>query len=114
MPFVIKPSLGYGRRGVLLEATGEADLERSRTAWPDPRYLLQRRITPRLAGAEPLYFRGYHAFGRVWLCWWNCFTDRYRLVTAAEHVEWKLDALETLVRRVAELTGMQFFPAKSR
>lgn len=111
-PFVIKPSLGYGRRGVLLEATGEADLERSRTAWPDPRYLLQRRITPRMVGEEPVYFRVYHAFGRVWLCWWNCFTDRYRLVTDAEHAEWKLDALETLVRRVAELTGMQFFSSE--
>jgi carbamoylphosphate synthase large subunit len=34
IPFVIKPSMGYGRRGVILDAVSEADLARSVAAWP--------------------------------------------------------------------------------
>ena len=50
-PFVIKPAMGYGRRGVILDAARETDLARSVAAWPDGHYPLQRRIhvyeTPR-------------------------------------------------------------------
>ena len=111
-PFVIKPSLGYGRRGLVLEGTGAADLEKSRAEWPDPRHLLQRRVVPRMLGSDPGYFRVYHVFGDLWLCWWNCYTDEYRLVTAAEREEFGLEALEILVCRVAELTGMRFFSSE--
>src|ERR1041385_4396493 len=34
-PFVIKPSLGYGKRGVILDATGVEDLSRSAAGWAD-------------------------------------------------------------------------------
>src|SRR6185312_13574912 len=80
-PFVIKPAMGYGRRGVILDATKEGDLARSLAVWTDSNYLLQRRITACTLNGEPAYFRVFHVFGSVWSCWWNCFTDRYRLVT---------------------------------
>src|ERR1041384_8512724 len=32
-PFVIKPAMGYGRKGLVLDATGEKDLLRSVAAW---------------------------------------------------------------------------------
>jgi len=111
-PFIIKPSLGYGRRGVVLDATSEADLGRSLAAWPDPHYLLQKRIVPRELLGLPAYFRVYFVFGSVWLCWWNCFTDRYRLVTETELKEFALAPLGEIVRRVAALTGMNFFSSE--
>src|SRR5207249_110944 len=46
-PFVIKPAMGYGKRGVILNATGKADLERCVAEWPDANYLLQRLVVPR-------------------------------------------------------------------
>ncbi|MBI4323837.1 MAG: hypothetical protein HY674_01085 [Chloroflexi bacterium] len=111
-PFVIKPSLGYGRRGVILDATDERDLNRSMAGWEDPCYLLQRRIQPRSLNGSPLYFRVYFVFDSVWCCWWNCYTDRYRTVTAAEFEELGLSRLCETVRQVAQLTGMQFFSSE--
>jgi hypothetical protein len=111
-PFVIKPSLGYGRRGVIMDAMAESDLARSLASWPDPNYLLQRRISACLLNGEPAYFRVFYVFGSVWSCWWNCFTDRYRLATPAEIEQWDLRRLEEIVRRMAALTGMRFFSSE--
>lgn len=112
IPFVIKPSLGYGRRGVVLDATDEADLGRSAGAWPDRRYLLQRRITPRVLDGEPAYFRVYFVFGTVWCCWWNCYTDRYRIVRAEETERYGLKPLGEIISRIAAVTGMRFFSSE--
>jgi len=111
-PFVIKPALGYGKRGVILDATSEADLPRSTAQWPEGDLLLQRLITPLQLGGEPAYFRVYFAFGHTWLCWWNCFTDHYRVVRATEEAEFGLGALRELARRLADLTGMRFFSSE--
>jgi hypothetical protein len=111
-PFVIKPCMGYGRNGVLLDATSEKDLVRSVEAWPNPHYLLQRRMVPRALGADPAYFRVYYVFKAIWCCWWNCYTDRYRVVNAVEMEKFQLARLPELVRRIAELTGMNFFSSE--
>ncbi len=108
-PFVIKPAMGYGRKGLVMDATSEADLARSTFAWPDRHYLFQRLIAPRERVGAPVYFRVYFVFGSVWLSWWNCYTDQYRLVTEAERVELGLDPLEGIARQIAALTGMTFF-----
>lgn len=111
-PFVIKPSHGYGRRGVILDATDESHLSRSVTAWPNPSYLLQNKIVPRNLPGGPAYWRVFYVFGTVWICWWNCFTDQYRLATPAEWIEFRLQELERLIRRVAELSQMNFFSSE--
>jgi len=111
-PFVIKPAMGYGRRGVVMDATSERDLARSVAAWPDRHYLLQCRIVPRVSNAEPVYFRMFYVFGSVWCCWWNCFTDRYRLPTPAEEEQLTLSPLRDIVHRLAALSGMKFFSSE--
>lgn len=109
VPFVIKPAMGYGRQGLVLDAQSEADLERSIAAWPDGEYLLQRRVVPRDVAGTPLYFRAFYVFGHIWICWWNCYTDHYRVVRTDEYREHGLGEVEELVRRIAGLTGMTFF-----
>lgn len=111
-PFVVKPGMGYGRRGVVLDATSEADVARSVGQWSDRHYLLQKRIVPRVNGTEPVYFRVYHVFGEIWICWWNCHNDNYRVMTPEEETVYGAEALRELVRRVAKLTGMQFFSSE--
>jgi hypothetical protein len=111
-PFVIKPSMGYGRQGVILDAVGESDLERSAAAWPDGHYLLQRREQVTELEGRPAYFRVFYVFGSVWCCWWNCHTDGYRQVAPEEEHRHGLGVLRELVRRVAELTGMRFFSSE--
>ena len=111
-PFVIKPGMGYGRRGLVLDASSEADLSRSVAAWPDARYLFQRKIVPAQHDGAPLYWRAYFVFDRVWLCWWNCFTDQYRRVSAEERVRFDLHKVEEITRQIAALTGMIFFSSE--
>lgn len=108
-PFVIKPNMGYGRRGVILDARTEADVVRCQAAWPKGNYLLQRRIVPREYDGRLAYFRIFYVFGSVWSCWWNCDTHQYRLTTSADASAIPLGALEDIARRIAALTGMQFF-----
>lgn len=108
-PFVIKPSLGYGRKGVILDATSEKDLTRSLAAFGNPHYLLQRKITPHQLNGEPAYFRVYYVFGSIWLCWWNCFTDQYRMVSQQELENFQLAPLREIVGRIAAVSGMKFF-----
>jgi hypothetical protein len=111
-PFVIKPAMGYGRRGLVMDATNESDLERSMSAWPDENYLFQRRIHPAERDGAPVYFRVFFVFGSVWISWWNCYTDLYRLVTAEERTALRLERLEKIVRRIAALTNMNFFSSE--
>ncbi|MBI5383691.1 MAG: hypothetical protein HZA90_03290 [Verrucomicrobia bacterium] len=108
-PFVIKPSLGYGRKGVVLKATSEADLVRSALAWPSDAYLLQRLIVPRDLRGEPAYWRVFYVFGSIWICWWNCHTDRYRSLAAGDLTVEESARLEDIARRIASTTGMKFF-----
>ncbi len=111
-PFVIKPNMGYGRRGVVLDATSEADLWRSVVAWDNSHYLLQRKITPRRLAGRPAYFRVYYVFGDVWICWWDCHTDEYRQPLPGELDDPTAAALDATVRKIAGLTGMSFFSSE--
>lgn len=111
-PFVVKPSHGYGRRGVVLDATDERDLARSISAWPNPAYLVQQKIVPRHVGEHPAYWRVFYVYGQVWVCWWNCFTDCYREPIETEKEAHRLQRLEEIARKIAALTGMQFFSSE--
>ena len=111
-PFVIKPARGYGRKGVILDATSELDLKRSMAAWPDEKYLIQRKIVPRDLAGRPAYWRLFHAFGLLWWCWWDCFTDRYSEVTAQEIEKFGLQIMGQEMLRLASLTGMNFFSSE--
>ena len=114
-PFVIKPSMGYGRKGVIMDATVARlrdDLAKSAAAWPDSRYLIQRRIVPRQLNGTPAYFRVFFAFGSIWYTWWNCYTDHYRIVAPQEAIDFGLKPLEEITRQIAALTGMKFFSSE--
>ena len=111
-PFVIKPSMGYGKRGLVMDATNEKDIGRSIAAWPDEKYLFQRKIIPRQQPNGPAYFRIYYIFGSVFKVWWNCFTDHYQVISPGEVPEPALAELEATSRRIASLTGMNFFSSE--
>jgi len=111
-PFVIKPGMGYGKRGLVMDANGPKDMERSMAAWPDPNYLFQRKIIPKAGERGPLYFRVYYIFGSVFKVWWNCFNDNYRMIAPGEVSEAALAELESISRRIATLTEMNFFSSE--
>ncbi len=108
-PFVIKPSMGYGRRGVVMDATSESELASSVAGWPDGNYLFQRRISPRDLEGSPAYFRVYYVFGSTWCAWWNPRQRQLSLVTAEEMTHFSLAPLCETIQKIATLTGMSFF-----
>lgn len=110
--FVIKPAMGYGKRGVLLEASGPVDIARSQREWPDAHYLLQERIVPRDLDGRPAYFRVFFVFGSIWFAWWNCYTDQYGSMTKFEMEKYLLHPLGEIVCRLAALTRMNFFSSE--
>ena len=87
-------------------------MARSMSMWPDDNYLFQRKIVPRDHPNGPAYFRVYYIFGSVFRVWWNCFTDYYRMIAPAEASETGLGELESISRRIASLTGMNFFSSE--
>ena len=109
--FVIKPSTGYGRRGVVMDACRREDLLRSMKEWPGSHYLLQRKILPRQHQGRPVYFRAFFVFGKIWVCQWNCFTDAYQKGLLSEDPELGAyhERIVALVSRLAGLCGMHFF-----
>ena len=66
-------------------------------------------LAPREVAGRPVYFRVFFVFGDVWVTWWNCYTDHYRMVSPDEWKEFELEQVEELARRIAALTGMTFF-----
>lgn len=111
-PFVIKPARGYGRKGVILDASGGEDLSRSMAAWKDEKYLFQKKIVPRDMDGRPAYWRLYFVFGSIWWCWWNCYTDRYSEVSPDEIERFGLEPLSEGMRKLSALTGMNFFSSE--
>ena len=105
----IAKRIGAKATFIQADATSEADLVRSAAVWKDPRYLLQERVVPRTIDGHPAYFRLFYAFGSVWFCWWNCYTDRYSVLTPEESQRHGLEGLKKLVCQLAQLTEMQFF-----
>jgi hypothetical protein len=95
-----------------MDATSEQDVQRSISSFKDHHYLLQKRIVPRELNGAPAYFRVFYVFGSIWCVWWNCFTDRYRVVTAQEATQFELKPLEEIVRQIAAMTGMTFFSSE--
>lgn len=110
--FVIKPAMGYGRKGLVMDATSEQDIQRSMAGFANDYYLFQKNIVPRSLNGGPAYFRVFYVFGSIWCLWWNCFTDQYRVVTPHEANEFELKPLEETVRQIAALTGMTFFSSE--
>lgn len=112
LPFVVKPARGYGRRGVILDAHDEKDLHLSMHAWPDEKYLLQKKVIPRDLEGRPAYWRLFHVFGSLWWCWWDPFTDRYTEVTPQQIADLNLQPMEFGMQKIAALTGMNFFSSE--
>jgi hypothetical protein len=81
-------------------------------AWPDEKYLLQRKIIPRDVEGRPAYWRLFYAFGSLWWCWWDCFTDRYAEVTPEEIDRLNLHPMGQGMHKIAALTGMNFFSSE--
>ena len=110
IPFSIKPDLGGGGWGVVVDARGWDDVLEARQRLPEEDLILQQFVEPTNLGGRRAWFRILYACGLVAPCWWD---DRTRLygpaVTPDERRQWGLDPLWEIVATAARIAGLALF-----
>lgn len=111
-PFVVKPAYGAGGHGVLLDVSTVAEVQDARrTRWRE-RYLLQQRIVPRRLDGRRAWLRVFCVHGQVLPCWWDDISHEYTPLTTTEEYHWGLGALRSIVLKIRQLTGLDFFTSE--
>lgn len=112
-PFIIKPANTTGGGiGVVTGAETLADVLRARTQFDEDKYLLQERIDPREINGRRCWFRCFYVYGKVFLAWWDDRTHIYDLVSSDEEHFYKLRSLRTIMRAIANVSGLNFFSSE--
>jgi len=111
LPFIIKPALGYGQKGVKIvdKKYNLKDIAQARKFNKGDNFLLQEFIEPLEIEEEPAWFRVYSIFGEIIPCWWNPHTRDYRQVTMKEADKYKLFPLARIASEIARITRIDWF-----
>jgi hypothetical protein len=109
-PFIIKPcNTTGGGIGVVTGAETLKEVLEERSINSDDKYILQQKIYPSLMDGKRGWFRCFWAFGNPIAVWWNDLTHIYNELTAEEMKTYKLEKLMVITKRIAMLTGLDFF-----
>ena len=109
--FVVKPALGYGKRGVKIttyEMMHEAVAEARKVNMGDI-ILAQEFIDPIEIEGKPAWFRLFSTFGEITPCWWNPNAPSYSKVTPREVYEYKLLPMVKITAEIARITRIDWF-----
>jgi hypothetical protein len=111
LPFIVKPALGYGQRGVKVIKSWMSlkEVTEARLFDPGDNFLLQEFITPRKLEGTPAWFRVFSLFGETMICWWNTETGVYRQVTLKEFEHYRLSPLARTASEISSITGIEWF-----
>lgn len=107
--FAIKPAMGGGGQGVVLEATCLEQVSAARRQFPRDKYLLQAHVDPARIDDRPAWFRVLYCAGQVYPCWWPPQTRIYTPVTAAEEARLGLAPLRTITTQIAGVCRLHLF-----
>lgn len=108
-PFAIKPAVGGGGWGVVLEATSLEQVLKARQEYPHEKVLLQSHIEPVSLDDRPAWFRVLVCDGAVYPCWWDTKTHVYARLTAGESARFGLRGLREVARRIAQVCRLHLF-----
>jgi hypothetical protein len=114
IPFVIKPALGYGQKGVKIinNVYSLKEIADARTFNPGDNFLIQEFIVPQDLAGTPAWFRVFYIFGETALCWWNPETGIYRQVSLREFDQFKLTPLVRITSEIASITEIEWFSSE--
>jgi len=107
--FAIKPALGGGGWGVVLEATSIDQVYAARQEYPQEKLLLQAHVEPASLDGRPAWFRVLVCNGAVYTCWWDTRTHIYGRVTAEENFRFGLRFLREIPARIAQFCQLELF-----
>lgn len=75
--FAVKPALGGGGEGVVVEISTLEQAQSARREFPDQQYLLQEHVTPKIVDGLPAWFRVIYCLGEVFVNFWDTTTHVY-------------------------------------
>lgn len=107
--FVVKPAVGGGGEGVVLNASTVDDIQRARLEFPDQKYLVQEHIEARLLEGRRAWFRVFYVGGECIPCWWNPSTHAYAVLTPDEEQRFDLAPLRRITEHIARICRLDWF-----
>ncbi len=109
-PFIIKPANTTGGGiGVVTGAESLKEVIDERVTNTHDKYIIQEKVYPIQLDGKRSWFRCYWAFGRTIPTWWDDQTHLYHVMTQQDIDEFELRELKTITRKIAKLTGLDFF-----
>ncbi|MFH1798425.1 MAG: hypothetical protein ABH844_03660 [Candidatus Omnitrophota bacterium] len=109
-PFIIKPGCGWGHRGVVYNAKGTMrEIAKARDFDRGDNFLLQEKIIPVDLDGKRAWFRVFHVFDTIILCWWDDRVSHYEHVTVEEFHKHKLSPFVEIIAKIGKLTRMTWF-----
>jgi hypothetical protein len=110
IPFIIKPSQGYGQKGIIRQATNTPYfIAKARSFDSNDDFLLQKKIKPIFINKKKCWFRVFRVFNRILPCWWDDSTNRYEHISKYEFEKYRFDPLAEVTIKIAQSTGMLWF-----
>jgi hypothetical protein len=111
LPFVIKPALGYGQKGVKIidKKSTLKEIAQARRFAPGDNFLLQEFVDPLMLGEDPAWFRVFYLFGEIIPCWWNPQTKVYRHITLKEMDTYNLLPLARVASEIGRISRVDWF-----
>ncbi len=107
--FVLKPAVGGGGEGVVMNASSLDDIRRARLEYPEQKYLVQEHIEARVLAGREAWFRIFFVAGRVFPCWWHPITHVYAMLTADQEVQFGLEPLHSITAAIARVCKLDWF-----
>jgi hypothetical protein len=107
--FVIKPAVGGGGEGVILNASSMDDIRRARLEFPEQKYLVEEQIEARVLAGREAWFRVFFVAGRTIPCWWHPITHVYAILTPEQETQFGLTPLHGITATIARVCKLDWF-----
>ncbi len=105
--FVLKPAVGGGGEGVLLNVSSLDDIRHARLEFPDQKYLVQEQVEPCMLSGRAAWFRVFYVGHDCIPCWWHPVTHVYGMLTPEQESE--LVPLRSITTKIAQVCKLDWF-----
>jgi hypothetical protein len=107
--FVLKPAVGGGGEGVIVNASSLDDIRRARLDFPEQKYLAQEFIEAQVMAGREAWFRIFFVGGRTIPCWWHPISHVYAILTPEQEVSFGLTPLHGITETIARVCKLDWF-----
>ena len=107
--FVIKPAMGGGGEGVVMQASSLEQVLQARIEFAEQKYLLQAHIEPLVLDGRRAWFRIYFVDGNIHPCWWDPETHIFAPMHMDEEQRFGLSPLRLVTAKIASICRLDWF-----